>query len=51
MRDFKLFVPSDCSAARSRREHDHAIEHIQAMSNANVLRSPTLRLGILAKGK
>lgn len=51
MRDFKLFVPSDCSAARSRREHDHTIEHIQAMSNANVLRSPTLRLGNLAKGK
>ena len=29
MRDFRLYVPSDCSAARTRREHEQAIEHIR----------------------
>lgn len=47
MRDFRLYVPSDCCAARSRREHQQAIQHIKAMSSANVSRSSTLRLGRL----
>jgi nicotinamidase-related amidase len=49
MRDFGLFVPSDCSAARSLREHQQAIEHIKTMSDANVLRSSALRLEKLTK--
>ena len=44
MRDFRLFVPRDCSAARTRREHQHAIEHIKTMSNTSVLESSELRL-------
>jgi nicotinamidase-related amidase len=44
MRDLRLFVPSDCSAARSAREHKLAIEHLKTMSNANVSRSTALRL-------
>ena len=51
MRDLGLFVPVDCSAARSRREHEQAIEHVKTMSDANVFRSSTLRLEKLAKGK
>jgi nicotinamidase-related amidase len=47
MRDFRLFVPSDCSAARSRREHQHAIELIKTMSHASVLPSSKLRLASL----
>jgi nicotinamidase-related amidase len=47
MRDFRLFVPADCSAARSRREHQRAIEHIKAMSHASVLRSSALPLAKL----
>lgn len=49
MRDFHLFVPSDCSAARSRREHQQAIEHIKAMSRVNVSESSRLRLARLRK--
>jgi nicotinamidase-related amidase len=49
MRDLRLFVPFDCSAARTAREHKHAMEHIGTMSNANVLRSSALRLGKLRK--
>jgi len=51
MREFGLFVPSDCSAARSRREHLQAIEHVKAMTDANVLRSSALHLEKLAKGR
>ena len=51
MREFGLFVPSDCSAARSRREHLQAIEHVKAMTNANVLQSSALPLEKLAKGR
>lgn len=49
MRDFQLYVPSDCSAARSLREHRQAIEHMKAMSHVNVLRSSALRLAKLRK--
>jgi nicotinamidase-related amidase len=44
MRNFSLYVPSDCSAARSRREHTQAIEHIQEMTCASVIRSASLRV-------
>jgi nicotinamidase-related amidase len=44
MREYRLFVPSDCSAARSAREHEHAIEHIGAMIDAQVAPSTSLRL-------
>ena len=44
MRDLGLFVPSDCSAARSQREHKQAIEHVKTMSNATVSPSSVLRL-------
>jgi len=37
MRDFKLLVPSDCSAARSLHEHERAIEHISTMVSSNLL--------------
>jgi nicotinamidase-related amidase len=44
MREFRLFVPSDCSAARTRREHRQAIEHIKEMADAKVMPSAKLRL-------
>jgi nicotinamidase-related amidase len=44
MRDFRLFVPTDCSAARTRREHQQAIQHIKAMADAKVISSASLRL-------
>ena len=47
MRNFSLYVPSDCSAARSRREHAQAIEHIKQMTCASVIPSARLRVGAL----
>ena len=49
MREFRLFVPSDCSAARTPREHEQAIEHIKAMTHAKVMPSASLRLGEVVK--
>lgn len=49
MRRFELFVPSDCSASRTRREHEEAIENIKEMAKGNVSRSASLRLRKLAK--
>jgi nicotinamidase-related amidase len=47
MRNFGLYVPSDCCAARTRREHEQAIEHIKEMTGASVAASPSLRVGEL----
>jgi nicotinamidase-related amidase len=44
MREFRLFVPSDCSAARSSSEHRKAIQHIKEMADAKVIPSAKLRL-------
>jgi nicotinamidase-related amidase len=50
MRNFNLYVPADCSAARTRREHEQAIEHIQEMADASVVVSSSLRVGQLRGG-
>ena len=49
MRNFKIFVPPDCSAARTREEHDQAIRHMQSMASADITPSPDLRLEKLAE--
>lgn len=49
MRDFRLFVPSDCSAARSLKEHRQAMDHIAGMNNTSVVRSSQLQLSALRK--
>jgi len=51
MRNFRLFVPSNCSASRSRAEHEQAIQNIQEMANANVSPSGSLRLPELVKNR
>ena len=52
MRDFQLYVPSDCCAARSKREHRQAIEHIRGMSHTSVAESASLRVSELrARGR
>jgi nicotinamidase-related amidase len=45
MRDLKLIVPSDCSAARTTEEHHQALVHLRNMLGANTNRSSTLKLG------
>ena len=49
MREFKLYVPADCSAARTAREHEQAIAHIKNMTDASVLPSASLRVGSLRR--
>jgi nicotinamidase-related amidase len=44
MREFELYVPSDCSAARTMKEHRQAIEHIQKTTDGKVTPSASLRL-------
>jgi nicotinamidase-related amidase len=49
MRGFGLYVPSDCSAARTSKEHRQAIEHIRMMTDAKVLSSGSLRLNEIVR--
>jgi nicotinamidase-related amidase len=50
MREFELYVPSDCSAARTVKEHRQAIDHIRMMIGAKVTPSGSLRLNKIARG-
>jgi nicotinamidase-related amidase len=47
MRGFRLYVPPDCSAARSKREHEQAIKHLKEMTSASVVSSTELRVSAL----
>jgi len=49
MRNFRLIVPSDCSASRTRREHQQTIKHLKNMLGAKVTTSSSLRLDELRK--
>lgn len=50
MREFELYVPSDCSAARMAKEHRQAIEYIRTMTSAKVGPSGSLRLNEIVRG-
>jgi nicotinamidase-related amidase len=49
MRNFHLFVPSDCSASLTAREHKQAIAHMQTMTDATIILSTSLHLEALSK--
>jgi nicotinamidase-related amidase len=46
MRNFNLFVPSDCSASLTATEHKQAIEHMETMTDAITTASISLRLKV-----
>jgi len=48
MRNFRIFVPPDCSAARTREEHDQAIRHMQSMASADITPSDQLDIDSLS---
>jgi nicotinamidase-related amidase len=50
MREFELYVPSDCAAASTAKEHRQAIEHIRMMTDAKVASSGSLRLNEIVRG-
>jgi nicotinamidase-related amidase len=49
MRNFRLFVPADCTAAKTRREYGQAIAHIASMTDAKTSPSGSLKLKELSK--
>jgi nicotinamidase-related amidase len=36
MREFRIFIPADCCAARTKQEHKRALEHLEQMADANI---------------
>ncbi|HEY1575673.1 MAG TPA: isochorismatase family cysteine hydrolase [Terracidiphilus sp.] len=49
MRNFGLFVPSDCSASLTALEHKEAIAHMRTMTDAAITPSRSLHLEALSK--
>ena len=49
MRDYDVIVVEDCCAARSAREHGHAIEHIRAMADARIMTARAVRFDQLKR--
>jgi nicotinamidase-related amidase len=44
MRGFDIYVPRDCSCARSPAEHTQALAQLQSVAQANTSPSSTLKL-------
>lgn len=44
MRDFRLFIPSDCSASQEAGENEHALRYAARVLDADTTPSPDLRL-------
>jgi len=44
MRGFDIYIPSDCSCARRKKEHLQALAQLEAMAGANIRPSETLKL-------
>jgi nicotinamidase-related amidase len=49
MRGFDIYIPSDCSCARSEKEHAQALEQLKEMVGANIGRSTSLKLPTLIR--
>jgi nicotinamidase-related amidase len=47
MRDFSLFVPSDCSVSESRRENEYALKQMEKVLKADVRQASKLNLARL----
>jgi nicotinamidase-related amidase len=48
IRDYSLFVPSDCAAALSRKYHKQALDYMQRVVNADIRESSRLRLSAMS---
>ncbi len=44
MRGFDIYIPPDCSCARSQKEHTQALAQLEAMAGANLSASAVLKL-------
>jgi nicotinamidase-related amidase len=43
MRGFDIYIPKDCSCARSAEEHTQALAQLEAMAGANLARSTSIK--------
>ncbi|HEU4766854.1 MAG TPA: isochorismatase family cysteine hydrolase, partial [Pyrinomonadaceae bacterium] len=48
MRDYKIFVPADCSVSNTKEENEHAFKQMQAVLKADITRSKELDLKALS---
>jgi nicotinamidase-related amidase len=44
MRGFDIYIPADCSCARTAEEHTQALRQLEAMAGGNLRRSTSLKL-------
>ena len=49
MRGFEIYIPPDCSCARSEEEHRQALAQLEAMAGAKLRRSTSLKLPSLIR--
>jgi nicotinamidase-related amidase len=49
MRGFDIYIPPDCSCARTKEEHTQALAQLQAMAGADIRPSPSLKLPSLIR--
>jgi nicotinamidase-related amidase len=50
MRGFQIYIPPDCSCARTSQEHGQALGQLEAMAGANIKRSTVLKMPNLIRG-
>ena len=48
MRDYKIFVPSDCSVSNTEEENEHALKQMQVVLKADITRGEELDLKALS---
>lgn len=51
MRDLELYVPSDCSAANTRKEHEWSLAQMEEVLKADIRPSSQLRVPALLRGR
>ena len=51
MRDFELFIPSDCVAANTAKEHKWALDQMERLLGADIRESSKLRTSTLSRRK
>ena len=49
MRGFDIYIPPDCSCARSVREREQALSQLEAMAGAHIRPSTSLKLSTLIR--
>jgi nicotinamidase-related amidase len=51
MRGFEIFIPPDCSCARTAKDHTQALEQLGAMADTKIRRSTSLKFTNLTSSR